>query len=167
MRMMRILMLFCIICFVLGCKDTPKNQTMQDQLKVIFPTVQDIEFDTTHQEVVAQFFDGRNYTEAFFSTPTPTLLRTQHYLDYDMLPKIVRDSLEVRYPAATYSQNDEIKLFGKTLNIIEIFYIIELETATEFIHTEIQANGNIKTETREILSEEDQIRREEEGVEEE
>lgn len=167
MRRHYILLVFITFGCLLSCKDTPKNKTMQAQLNAIFPIMQGLEFDATHQEIVAHFFDGQNYTEVFFDNVTQQLLRSQHYLDFDMLPKSVRDSLITRYPDATFSQNDEIKNFDEKGKIKDTFYLMELETTTEFVHLEMRPDGSIRHETREPLSEEDQLRNEEEGVEDE
>ncbi len=167
MKLKHIVLLVFVLGLVWGCKDTPKNKTMQAQIEAIFPIVQGLEFDTIRNEIIAQFFDGQNYTEALFDNSTQRLVSTQHYLDYDVLPKIVRDSLESYYPSATLSQNDEIKNFDENGKLKDSFYLIELETATEFVHLEISPNGTIIRKTTQPLSEEDLMRSEEEGVEDE
>lgn len=167
MKLNYILLIIVVLGLFLRCKDTPKNKTMQAQISAIFPITQGLEFDSTHQEIVAHFFDGQNYTEAFFHHTTQQLLRCQHYLDFDALPKNVRDSLGSRYPNATFSQNDALKIFDEKGNITSTFYLVELETATEFVHVEMRPDGSVMREVRELLSEEDQLRNEEEGVEDE
>lgn len=167
MRLNYILFTFLTFSLFLSCKDTPKNTTMQGQISAIFPIVQALEFDTTRHEIIARFFDGQHHTEAFFDKQNQRLLRSQHHLAYEILPKIVRDSLETDYPDATFSQNDEVRNFDEKGQVKEIFYFIELETATEFVHLEMLPNGTIFRKVTQPLSEEELMRNEEEGVEDE
>ena len=159
---------YCLLLPLCACRHTPNAQNTEGVQNAVvdgskafaqrFPQAQDVYWDTLETGVSAKFSNGKYDCIAYFDLKGGFLYATT-FIERTSLPASVQQFLTDKYKgiAAAVLMSVE-KPESKS-------YKIELETDTDYITLEFDANGKMLSEKKHPLSNEELQRQEEEGVE--
>ncbi len=124
-----------------------------------FPNAQDVTWDSLDIGAVANFFDGKNNSKAFYDVKGKFQYVTT-LLDFESLPSVIQSFIKNKYKTAVVAMVQQID-DGKNKS-----FQIEIESDTDYIALEFDEKGKFLKEIKQPLSPEELQRQEEEGVDE-
>ena len=123
-----------------------------------FPQAQDVFWDTLDNGFVASFFNGKYDSKAYYDA-VGNFQYSTIFVELESLPTKARQWLNAHYKDATTAV---VMLVEKNKNRT---YQVELETNTDYVNLEFDADGKLLKEQKQALSTDEIQRQEEEGVE--